>query len=243
MNTNRKYSIAFTLVELLVVMAIISILAALLLPALKSARNTAKRTVCMNNLRQTGLAFQMLANDNNGYMDYSHNNNITNWDVAIQPYLGTNFVLYQDDYSYTTAGQWSKVCPDSRMGDQNYGLMFGANMIFFQVWYPEPSAVPDTPPRSLYEVTHPGRVYIVADQGHPYQSPAPYLSLDPAVDGSTPPPTFYPRHGGKGLHIYYVDGHTEFVPKVGVSLSFPWDATDNPNSWWTYLGYYTIIGP
>ena len=47
---------AFTLVELLVVIAIIGVLIGLLLPAMQSARESARRTQCMNNLRQVGLA-------------------------------------------------------------------------------------------------------------------------------------------------------------------------------------------
>lgn len=63
MNTSARHRAAFTLIELLVVIAIIAILAALLLPTLSSAKRRAKRTICLNNLKQFALADTMYLND------------------------------------------------------------------------------------------------------------------------------------------------------------------------------------
>jgi prepilin-type N-terminal cleavage/methylation domain-containing protein/prepilin-type processing-associated H-X9-DG protein len=81
-----------TLVELLVVVAIIGVLAALLLPAVQAARESARRATCQNNLRQLGIASALHANAHESFPvgcigRFSPDNRCISWNVQLLRYL------------------------------------------------------------------------------------------------------------------------------------------------------------
>lgn len=81
-----RHSKAFTLVELLVVVAIIALLLAILLPALGKARELAQQVACQSGLRSIGLSYNLYASDNNDYMPpFMKTHTAGDWRISTGP--------------------------------------------------------------------------------------------------------------------------------------------------------------
>lgn len=84
---NVKLRSAFTLVELLVVIAIIGVLVALLLPAVQAARESARRSQCLNNMRQLGIGGQMYHDAHGHLMTGTYSCCWGTWQVDMLPFI------------------------------------------------------------------------------------------------------------------------------------------------------------
>ena len=95
-HKRARAAFGFTLIKLLVVIAIIAILAALLLPALARAKEQAHRISCLNNLRQISYYLQFYTDENNDIFPAHRNQNLNTADAgpSLTNWWGTTIIGY-----------------------------------------------------------------------------------------------------------------------------------------------------
>jgi prepilin-type N-terminal cleavage/methylation domain-containing protein len=191
---------AFSLVELLVTIAVIAILAAVLLPVLSSAKNKARRTECVGNLRQWGLAFRMYADDNEdflprrgqGIQQLAKIDRPEDWFNSLPSYFGlSSFQLMVSNNTMPEAHSKSVfICPVAENPGATYFLPYGMNMNLCP-W--------NLPLQTKFaEVVQPDAVVTMAD------APGPYASTFPSPQGYSPAA----RHSSK-VNLLFLSGQVQ----------------------------------
>lgn len=165
----------FTLVELLVVIAVIAILASLLLPALGRAKERSKTTQCLGNLRQWNLALTLYLHDNNdaiprrgqGVQPLAEIDRPEDWFNCLPPLIGlqTYQTLATNNAIPKPRDATVYVCPTARATTNQYFLAYAMNFYLSPTLRPESHRLPDIP--------HPSALAFMADGGCAYSSTVP----------------------------------------------------------------------
>jgi len=209
------------------VVAIISILAAMLLPALKNARESAKRTVATNNLKQVGLAIQMYRNDNNDRAPDNGGPGGADSLELLVPYAVSNLCY----------GSKSKpVCPDLYYKDDDLVrayVMENANLMGGHVGW-------GLPIHPMKDVKYPSTCFLIA---YGFNGVTTSVShFESMFDGVS-----YPNYSGplgkKGTVFYFCDDHIEFCPYKGPGASKWNTAHFDPDAGVTWYGGVLFYGP
>ena len=216
---------AFTLIELLVVIAIIAILAAILFPVFAQAKEAAKKTSCLSNVKQQGVAFLMYANDYDDWTVMFKNKPIVNangdwvangdWYDLLQPYIKNFDVVFCPDRNLVDSGEQGVVPPkggtyyepgygydDGLVSDGGFGLtmqLLDANGKKYR------------PGKNLSQITTPASMVAFGDSYDQGSMSAAMDNIFSGPDGPTGTKTI--RHNGK-LNFAFVDGHAKNVNMV-----------------------------
>lgn len=153
----RKGRNAFTLVEMLVVIAIIAILASLLMPSMQSALQTARMTACTNNYRQIGYATELYLEEWRGifpaYNRKYGSSPYVRWNMHLLPYLEPALAEQQGLYFDNTVWYKARVfdCPSAPAGyNSNTSSAYGCNGWLSGSLTPVRRSQVDKPSRILY---------------------------------------------------------------------------------------------
>lgn len=225
---------AFTVTEILVVVAVTGLLASLLLPAFDRAAARARAAECMSNLRQLGSATILWSADNDNLIppvqyDPNGDGNLRMpWANAIGEYLGDTRTGYK---GYTTYVEGCQHCPEGALqlrdasgnrvtsGGIWQRMTYGINALRSDYYFPE----------RLSAIQHPSRTILYADKETDLTDNA-WPVVNPPEWNAAQEYRLAFRHSGRA-HIVFFDGHVEAIAADDANLSFNWSQSSPNNPW------------
>lgn len=214
MRTSGK---GFTLIELLVVIAVILILAAILFPVFARARENARRTACLNNIKQLALGLAMYVQDNDERFPVQYATSL--WQNILQPY----------SHSYGIMRCPSAPVPQGLAADVTngysvvYGLTGGIVGVYSQAGYHS---------RHIAVITEPARTFAIVESRFPKGSSPDYYATRgygnsapdfgyPAITRPEDDTHFCDTRHFDGSIVGFADGHAKWT-KSGQGDQFVW---------------------
>ena len=197
----KRYLNKFTLIELLITIAIIAILAGMLLPALQKARSAARGVECKNNLRQLGIIFQGYSMDYDGYLTLQTKRDvITQWVPAYFPKI-TQYSKLPKFIHCPAAPNSPENKPGSKHG-LTYALLIGNPGVSDEAAHENPAMDTFCHVNRLKDASS---YWLLSDSIYFSGSDKGYEAYN--VTGSTSGLHF--RHSGGVLNGLFADGHAE----------------------------------
>jgi len=229
----RSTSRAFTLIELLCVIAIVGVLASIIVGSLSKIRDTARRSECASNLRQIGAAFQLYAIDNKGLYPAPRLNGSSsppaginpsgqNWQVEISPYVirdQAKIWIVQDTYGqaniahcpsydlfFNTSAKMSSQTGVSVASTAGYGMNINLNVNGTNYGGAGTTwGVENTIRFRAVALNNPATTVLVGDSAEFFLN-APWVASSTYPDGYS---TGAPKRHGSTANYLYADGHVE----------------------------------
>ncbi len=230
----------FTLIELLVVIAIIAILAAILFPVFARARENARRTSCLSNVKQMGLALMQYTQDYDEGLPHTHITGYTGPYPNNDEWYNDTLYWAQILYPYHKSTQVF-FCPSSPSPDRTDPRRgnYGANELILT-----PPA-PTTPPLKLASIVSPASIYVMMDASDTRTNYARTNTISGsyyvpgmgdaggscgALAGDDLKDCQTGRHFG-GVSVGFADGHAKWLKTSVLRSEAQKKIASQPNAW------------